>query len=1122
MMRLRRIRLLCIPLAVLLIPAAGLCGDEPEHVFERRIRPLLIAHCGDCHGPDVQEADLRLDARHSARVRGADRAIIVPGRAADSELIRRITADDPDRLMPPGGPALPADAVALLKQWIDAGAEWPETEYDRAAAVDPRRDHWSFQPLQTVEPPRTTADGTPFPETLSPIDRFVQFRLAEQGLPPAPRADRITRLRRLHLNMLGLPPTPEELDDFLADTRPDAFARRIDRVLASPRYGERWAQHWLDVVRYADTHGFEVNTPRENAWPYRDYVIRAFNDDTPWDAFIRQQLAGDVLGEDAATGFLVAAAVLLPGQIGKDEASRRLARQDELDEIVVGTSSAFLGLTIGCARCHDHKFDPVSQRDYYALQAFFAGVRYGDRPIRDASHERRLQEAEELDAPIRQLAETIRAYRPTAFPGRTLILDEQDERFVTVLRPPNGQGTNPEGTQRGDRDDPGTEDRLPNLSGGQYTWWPSQPGVDVLTWDPQVSGRFRLWLSWGVHGSGVHTRDARYLLDDDGDLATRNDQRELARIDQYYPAGIDEGETEKTPRWSGLFDAGVISLQPSSRLVLRCGDTGTGITADVIVLQETSADEDSPRELPLLREPVDPALTVERFPPVPARFVRMTILETVDDNRHEPCLDELEIFGPVEPQRNLARADDGAVATSSGNYADIGRHRLAHLNDGRYGNEHSWISATRGGGWACIELPQTFEINRIAWARDRTGTYRDRLPVRYRFDVSTDGMHWTRVADHSDRMPPGTPGDPDEVLLRNRPPDAPHDLPEQLAELQRLRDRQEQLRTPRQVYGGVFGTPDETRLLRRGDPEQPGPELEPRVPELFAANPPSPPVTDEERRRYLADWIASPDNPLTARVAVNRIWLHQFGQGLVSTPGDFGLNGARPSHPRLLDWLAGEFIRSGWSVKHVQRLILNSQAWQQNNRITDDGLRLDADNRWLWRFASRRLEAEAVRDSLLAVSGELNLATGGPGFDFFRTRGGLNGFPPVTEFGPPQFRRMIYAHKVRMEPVPVFGAFDCPDAGQPTARRNRSTTAIQALNLFNSDFVIRRAEALARRVTEETGPAPGDRIRRAFRLTLGREPESGELSAAESLVNDHGLMTVCRALLNSNEFLYLP
>jgi hypothetical protein len=809
-------------------------------------------------------------------------------------------------------------------------------------AADP---HWAFQPPMSPDVPgQSAAHG-------NPIDRFIARKLAQAGLRPAPPAPPHTLLRRVHLDLLGLPPEPDEISLFIDDA--SSWSRVVDRLLANPRYGERWAQHWLDVVRYADTHGFEVNTPRENAWPYRDYVIRAFNEDRPYDRFIREQLAGDTCGEDAATGFLVAAAVLLPGQIGKDEASKRLARQDSLDEMIVSTGESFLGLTIGCARCHDHKFDPITQTDYYALQAFFAGVKYGERPVSNERTRQQQAEAKVLDRQIAEIGARLGQLEPLAFTGR---VDPEDVN----------------------------------------------------------AGRIRL------------------------------------------------------------------------------------------------------------RAPVSPQRNVERFPPTPVRRLRFTVESTLKNNLREPCIDELVVLAADGTDRNVALSSLGTQASASDS-ADSSRHKLEHINDGRFGNEHSWMSRTKGGGWVQLQFRQTEIIDRVIWARDREGRFKDRLPLSYRIEVSGEDGPWQLVAGSQDRLPYGTPTDTASAAPIENLPEAERRLARSLEKERReLVDQRKRIPDPERVYAGQFEQPGETFVLRRGDPEQPGQAVAPRVPVVLQGPVLGSDSGESRRRRALADWIASADNPLTARVMANRIWQFHFGTGLVETSSDFGRNGVRPSHPELLDWLADEFIRSGWSVKHIHRLILLSDTYRQSHRINPEARAVDADNRLLWRFPSRRLEAEAIRDSLLMVSGELNLRMGGPGFSFFKSRGGLSGFPPLPQFTANEKRRMIYQHKIRMEPVPVFGAFDCPDAGQPMPQRKESTTAIQALNLFNSPFVNDTAVAFARRVTTEAGPDPGHQITRAFQLALGRPPDPSESAAAKSAVAEHGLPTLCRVLFNSNEFLFLP
>ena len=886
--------------------------------FKSEVRPIFEEHCYRCHGAKKQKSSLRLDVREAALEGGEYyKPNIAPGKAGESNLIEFVTGKHEEGRMPPKGEGLSSEEIATLTAWINEGAVWPEG-IDEVQLED-RTDHWSFKPLKVFKSGRS-------------LDSFIIAELREHGLTMSDEAGRVTWLRRVYFDLIGLPPAPETVDAFLSDTRDDAHARVVDDLLDSHRYGERWAQHWLDVVRYADTHGFEVNTPRPNAWPYRDYVIEAFNHDIPFDRFIREQLAGDRMGKDAATGFLVTAARLLPGQIGQDDASKRLARQDELGEIVINTSEAFLGLSVGCARCHNHKFDAITAKDYYSLQAFFSGVSYGDRPMRTTEGEENRQEVEKL-------AESIR--------------------------------------------------------------------------------------------------------------------------------GIDQSL------------AGLVPLARSGKM----------------------------------RPAVSAKLNVERFPPVTTRKVRFTIRKA---NQYEPCIDELEVFDAGG--KNVALSTSGAVATASGSNVAVNRHELHFVNDGKFGNERSWMCSA-GEGWVMIEFPHEQTIERIVWGRDRQGKYADRLALDYLIEVADEAGKWHLVADSSDRHKQEEGG---PSALNGFSPEQADKAKVLLNKKTSFEARIRELEAKRLVFGGAFGKPEAVHLLNRGDAEQPLEEVAPAVLSAFGDISLAKDAPESERRAVLADWIASPDHPLTARVAINRIWQGHFGIGFVETSNDFGRAGAKPTHPELLDWLATEFIRSGWSIKKMHRLITLSETYRQSGLINADAQGKDADVRLLWRFPSRRLEAEALRDSILAVAGQLNLKTGGPGFDLFKSRGGLSGFPPVESFAGEGLRRMIYAHKIRMEPDSIFGAFDCPDAGQSVSRRRQSTTPIQALNLFNSQFVIDCAEDLAKRVKFEAGEDLNACLRRAYKLSLAREPSDDEIADALPVVREHGLAALCRALMNSNEFLFIP
>jgi cytochrome c553 len=689
--------------------------------FATSIRPLLEARCFGCHGPEHIESQLRLDVRDSV-LRGGESGepALVPYSAEESHLIALVTSRDPEQRMPPEGEPLSEKDVALLRDWIDQGAPWPAELAGTWVEPAVTTTHWSFQPVTVVDPP---AVDNPFVTTGNDVDAWIFAGLSSQGLSPSPEADRRTLIRRLFLDVHGLPPTPEEVARFLADEAPTAWAELVERVLASPRYGERWAVHWLDVIRYGDTHGFEVNTPRDNAWPYRDYVIRSLNDDKPYDQFLREQLAGDQLGMDAATGFLTAAPALLTGQVGKDLPSMRLARQDELHEMIVSVGAGVMGLTVGCARCHHHKFDPISQRDYYELQAIFSGVRYGDRPLR----------------------------RP-----------EQ------------------------------------------------------------------------------------------------------------------------------------------------------------------------------------------------------------------------------------VRLQEGSV-------------------------------------------------------------------------------------------------------------------------------------TPAAIYGGTFTAAAPVSRLYRGDPMQPRERVAPDIPAVFGTLGLDSTTPEPERRIKLAEWLTRPEHPLTSRVIANRIWQHHFGTGLVSTPSDFGAMGRPPSHPELIDHLAHRLVSGGWSLKGVHREILLSNTYRQSSAPQADGLARDAAATYLWRYPPWRLEMEPIRDAMLAVSGKLDLTMGGPGFLVFKPNSNyVRVYDAREEWGPAEWRRMVYAHRVRMAQDGVFGAFDCPDSGQPQPKRSRSTTAIQALNLLNSTFVTQQAEACAERLTREVPAGLPEQITRLFELAYTRLPTMDEQAAAIAVAMDHGLATVCLAVFNSNEFLFVP
>jgi hypothetical protein len=640
------------------------------------------------------------------------------------------------------------------------------------------------------------------------------------------------------------------------------------------------------------------------------------------------------LNPSAATGFLVAGPwdqVTSP-----DPALTAQQRADELHDMVSVTGSAFLGLTVGCARCHDHKFDPIPQVDYYRMVAVLAGVRHGERTV-----------------PV------------------------------------------PEGARR--------------------------------------------------------------------ELAAARD--ELRRVE---------------------------------------GGLGRFLAKDAAGL----------------REPVAYARNEERFAPVRARVVRFTVSAT--SNGIEPCIDELEVFAAGEGARNVALASAGAKAAASGTFVGSPRHKLGHINDGRYGNERSWISNERRRGWVQVEFPTAVSIDRIVWGRDREGKLKDRLPTAYTIEVADSPQGpWREVASNRDRRP--FTGKVEAPRYEARTPADRAELARLLAARNALNAEIARLDGMEKVYAGKFEQPGPTYRLYRGDAMSPREAVTPGGLAVLSPALDLPADAPERARRVaLGRWLTDAGNPLTPRVIVNRLWHYHFGQGLVTTPSDFGHMGARPTHPELLDFLASELVRGGWRMKAIHRLIVTSAAYRQSSESDAEARALDGDASLLWRFPPRRLEAEALHDAILAVSGKLDLTMGGPGFDLFKPNANyVRVYEPKEDFGPGEFRRMVYAQKPRLQADGVFAAFDCPDAGQTQPRRAVSTTPLQALNLLNSHFVLGQAETLAERLRREAGEDAGAQVGLSFQLAFGREATATEREVAVKLVGEHGLAAFCRAIYNANEFLYV-
>ncbi len=917
--------------------------------FDQDILPIFEGNCYDCHDASKQKGHLRLDEVRGI-LKGGDSGepLFLKGKSAESSLIKHVTSVNPKEMMPPKGDRITPEEIGLLRAWIDAGARMPG-EAEAAESLKIKTDHWSFQPVKRPTVPDHTGYSHPSYRVQSgasgafvknEVDAFVLEKLKARGLAPSPPADRAALIRRLYLVMHGMPPAPAEVAAFIADPDPDAYDKLVDRVLASPRHGERWARHWMDVVRYADTNGFETNRPRPNAWHYRDWIINAFNEDKPYDQFIREQLAGDALGADAATGFLVAGTYDV---VKGDPLLNATQRENELTDMVNTTATAFMGLTLGCARCHNHKFDPILQKDYFAMQAVFSGVNHGERPLR-----------QNLDATAQKELDTAKA----------------------------------------------------------------------------------------------------------------TEAAKLAELEVFR---------QKASTRTAISDPTKVTLRP----------------------------------------PVNAKLNEELFASVEAISVKFTILGS---SSSQPCLDELEIYD--ESGQNVALSNSGAVATASSTLPGYEIHQVAHLNDGRTGNSRSWI-ARELPAWVRIDLPAKTRIQRIVWGRDRAGQFKDRVATHYLIEAAAEPDQWVRVASSDDRKPFTNKKDPkDNAFLTQLSKEDAAAARQVMADLEAARSQI--AKHTINAWVGQFRQPGPTHRLYRGEPLQNREVVAPDALSVLGTLGMAVDEPEQQRRVKLANWIASPGHPLTARVMVNRLWHYIFGTGIVDTPGDFGKNGSPPSHPELLDWLADEFVQSGWSVKHIQRLLLLSATFQQQSAPNPQASREDADGRLLWRYTPRRLEAEAIRDSMLTVSGGMDLKMGGPGFSLMNivTENVMHYYPKET-YTPEDFRRMVYQFRIRQTTDSVFSSFDCPDGGQVMAKRSRSNTPLQALNLFNSSFVLQQADILTARLKKEAGDSPAAQVKLAFELCYARPPDAWELEHSTALIQELGLPALTRALYNSSEFLFI-
>jgi hypothetical protein len=859
-------------------------------------------------------------------------------------------------------------------------------------------DHWSLQPLAPVTPP-SIENGSWW---RTPVDAFILKKLKDQSMQPSVLADKRTLIRRAFFDLIGLPPTPAQVDAFLADSSANAFERIIDGLLDRPEYGERWARHWLDVAHFAETHGHDQDRPRTNAWPYRDCVIESFNADKPYARFVEEQIAGDVLYPDdpqatVAMGFLATGPWDESSlrDIREDSIDRQIARYIDRDDIVTTVMNTFVSTTVQCARCHDHKFDPVSQREYYNLQAVFAGTEKGNRyydpdPELHRKRQRLLKKQKDLEAP--------------------------------------------------------------------------SPALQLELVSGDFSRRVRAWES----------------------SVTANSWKVLEPVS----CASSNGSTLKIEKDHSVSSSGK-RPETDTYTILAPGTAGTGVRVELLT------DESLPKRGPGRQDNGNLHLT----------DFKVYAVHSDSSLSEIPLRNAIADFN--QDGWEITQAIDDDPKTAWGIFPQVGK-------------THQAVFEFAG---------QTLDAEQYQFvlAQDHGGGH---LIGRLRLSItaSTPPLRINPVPDEIVAIvQTGHPRRTEEQKLGLALYVAREDLARGLAALP----------PAHLVYAGAhdfvqdasfkpLDKPREVRLLKRGDINKPEDLATPGalncVPGLSGEFPDD--SSEGARRAALARWITDPRNALTWRSIVNRVWHYHFGRGLVNTPNDFGRMGGTPSHPELLDWLANWFLENGGSFKKLHKLIMTSAVYQQSSRDNPKYSAIDADNVYLWRMNRARLEAENVRDVILAVSGTLDPKMGGPSAQQFNMSPGIHVTPKVDyasfDFDKPEMRRRsIYRFVFRTLPDPFMDSLDCPDSSQLTAARNTSVTVSQALAMLNDQFVTRYSEHFAERLEHD---CPGDldgQIGLGVELTFGRPVRSDELSRYRTFVQKDGLPNFCRVLFNANEFMFI-
>ena len=985
---------------------------QKESFFQETIRPIFDAKCVLCHGSKSQKSSYRLDVREIA-FRGGDHGEppIVPNDVLASPLLRYVSDANSDMTMPPkdsGIARLTARESDSLRLWVESGAIWPDSAN---TMIEDSKNWWSFQPLQESN---SSAKATESSKAIHPIDRFIQAELARAGLKQSPAAPPRTLARRLHFDVIGLPPTPSELDEFeqaYSEDAENAIHVLVEKLLAMPQYGERWARHWLDVVHYGDTHGYDKDKPRSNAWPYRDYVIRALNTDKPYARFVEEQIAGDVLWPDTvdgteALGFVAAGPWDFIGHAELPESKNdgKIARHLDRDDMVSNTIGTFCSLTIHCAQCHQHKFDPITQEDYYRVQSVFSALDRTDRLYhRDEAMQKKFIALTRSKSELQESLEAIEAplRRTAGVEYNTL-----NRRIEEALR---------------------GKDKPANRS-----------------------------EAFGYHASVSSSQtDEKWVQVDLGD------RQEIRRI-------------VIRPCYDDFNSIGAGFGFPVRFRVELCDDPAFKQGVQLLTGKQAET-VDSDIKNPGL-EPF--SIHVSTSDRLVGRYVRVTATKLAKrSNDFNMALAELQIFDATE--NNLAQ---GKEVTALDSVEAPPRWRKTNLTDGVF---------------PAVSKKEDIE----KWIAERESLL-------------------LQSADQ-------------ETILRRS---------KLMSELTVMDAELKKLPEPSKIYaGGIHhgtgnfegtgptgGKPRPIFLLARGQVTQPIREVAPgAIAALdFQPFPFSKEIESDEgqRRVALARWITHPANPLTWRSIVNRVWLYHFGRGIVDTPNDFGHNGGLPSHRELLDWMALTFRDSGGSLKQLHRLIVTSETYRQASLHNAEADNRDSGNTLLWRQNRRRLEAEAIRDSVLAVSGKLDLSMGGPGWQDFVVEHPEHS--PHYEYAKADpedsktWRRSVYRFIVRSQTQPWMTSLDCADPSMRVDKRNESLSSIQALALLNNGFMLTQSKHFAARVAQ-TSDDISVQVDTAYRLALGSVPPEPQRSQLIAFANENGLPYLCRLLLNLNAFTFV-